>query len=755
MWLLTRYGTFWISTADGAATVRAWRLSHLENLRAHFAGLADAKIVTSQREVFRHRLVVSKEQWPGVMMELAEERQSGPDFSFLLPRVAQQKLVAAAFAFALFCLNAYICRDAFSVEYTDAMNSMHGFWIAMAKLANVHWYRPRWWPYWYLGMPFEYTYAPLVPGLTAAIARLSHISAARAFHIVSGGVYCFGPVSLYLMARQLTGRMVWSFIAGVVYSLSAASELVLPDAGYSIRHWGDARRLYLCFVWDEVPHQLGLALVCLAILFFARALEGRKIGSFVWAGLFVSLSIAASAFGASALVLFTACLLATCQTANLKRNLALVALCGVLGYLVICPYVPPSLIAATRANSQLFEHSSWNWLSLAALAVTAGIAALLWFAARRAPWYLRFFLLIAWLGFAIPAMEWKWHVHFIPQPLRYKVELELTLVLLLVFAGAFFIDRLPRAARAVLALVLLGPVTLHVISHRRFGENVLQSADVTKTIEYQVAMWVESNLPGERVFAPGSIAQWLNAFTRVPQLTGGSFPTAPNASQLRLWSELIGYPDPHLSRLWYKAYGVGAVIVAGRNSPEFWQPHPHGHMFDGVLPLVWDERDTQIYAVPRSRTLAHAIPNASLVTAIPASQSDSTQLVRYVAALDAAGADAAFRWLREGRARIHAAMRPGQVLSVQVAYSRGWKATASGRTIPVGKDGLGQIVLEPPAPGNYDIELLYGADREAILCRILSAATLLGVAATVIWGRRRRISAHGSWRIPPAYASKR
>src|SRR6266567_4780826 len=69
-------------------------------------------------------------------------------------------------------LNAYICRQVFFIEFTGKMNSIHGVWIAMANLAGEHWYKPAWWPHWYNGMPFEYTYAPLVPALSAAIAWL-------------------------------------------------------------------------------------------------------------------------------------------------------------------------------------------------------------------------------------------------------------------------------------------------------------------------------------------------------------------------------------------------------------------------------------------------------------------------------------------------------------------------------------------------------------------------------------------------------
>lgn len=747
MWLLTRYGSYRISSAGQTATVRARRLAHLKNLRKRFPELTDAEIVTAPDGGYR--LIVSQQLWSAVMVELAQEQESGRDregVPLFISRAAQLRLIAAACALALIWINAYVCRQVFFIEYTGKMNSMHGFWIAMAKLATVHWYKPYWWPHWYLGMPFEYTYAPLVPGLTAAIARLEHISAARAFQIVSGSVYCFGPVALFLMARQLTRRTVYSFIAAVVYSLAAASEMLLPDSNYSVQHWGDARRLYLCFVWDEVPHQLGLALVCLAILFLARALHDRKFRSFVWAGVFVSLSLLASAFGATVLLLFAGSLLATCETAALRRNVLLVSLCGLLGYLAMCPYFPPSLMRAVRTNAQLFPNMQWTAGSFWAFMGVAGIGALLWFVSRRwHPWYLRFFLLLAYLTFVIPALEEKWQLHFIPQGGRYKVELELTLVLLIVFAAALLIDRLPRLVQGALALLLIWPVSQQVIAHRRFSKNVIQPADITQTIEYQVARWVEPNLPGWRVTAPGSIAQWLNAFSKVAQFTGGSFPTAPNPVQLHIGSDLISTTDATVPPLWYKAYGVDAVIVAGRDSPEFWRPHPHGHQFDGVFPLLWDERDTQIYAVPRARTLAHVISQDSLVSRTPASLSDMAQLARYVAAMENADIiPARFQWLRDGRARIHADLGPKQVLSVQVTYHPGWKAKAAGRPIPIAKDALGQIVLTPDRPGAYDIELLYGADWEGRLCRILSIGTLLGVA--IVACRRR-------WRKEPFRAA--
>ena len=100
------------------------------------------------------------------------------------------------------------------MEDTGHRNAMHGFWMAMARLASQQWWRPGWWPYWDGGMPFEYTYAPLVPGLTALWSKIAGVSIGRAFHSVAGFIYVFTPVSLFAMGVVVFKRVGWSFVAG-------------------------------------------------------------------------------------------------------------------------------------------------------------------------------------------------------------------------------------------------------------------------------------------------------------------------------------------------------------------------------------------------------------------------------------------------------------------------------------------------------------------------------------------------------------
>src|SRR5215469_18087372 len=94
-------------------------------------------------------------------------------------------LFAAGYAAILLWVNWYVARDFFTA-HTAWMNSMHGFWTAIAKHAGAGWWKPTWWPYWDCGIPFEATYAPLIPGLTAAWSALAHIPPEQAFGAVTG-----------------------------------------------------------------------------------------------------------------------------------------------------------------------------------------------------------------------------------------------------------------------------------------------------------------------------------------------------------------------------------------------------------------------------------------------------------------------------------------------------------------------------------------------------------------------------------------
>jgi uncharacterized membrane protein len=360
--------------------------------------------------------------------------------------------------------------------------------------------------------------------------------------------------------------------------------------------------------------------------------------------------------------------------------------------LVVCPFYPPSLLPLLRANAALFSESAWSAASAWGLTATAVGLAVLWAVSRRLPGYGRFFVMLTGLLAAIPWLELRWGSHFLLQPMRYKIELEVALVLSAVFAVAAVVDRAPVWGRVLLGLALLWPVSEQVIRLRRYSKDIVRPSEADVMVEYRAARWMEENMPNRHVFAPGSIAYWMNAFSEVKQFTGGSYPTAPTTMQQKQLYAIFGETDAERAIALLQQVGVEALVVSGRKSGEFWKPYAKPEIFAGRLPLLWEEQDTRIYAVQRHGTVA-------------------------------------VEWHDDNH---FFAAGPGVT---PVNWHIGWRAfRADGSASPITANAQGQIVVSEP------VLLAYDGGLEAKLCRAVSLLTLLGCITWPLWRRRLPIN---------------
>ncbi len=651
---------------------------------------------------------------------------------------ARQLLPGIAYAIGLLWLNLYLCQELFR-NVTAPMASMHGFWIGLARLGGNSWWHANWWPYWDCGMPFEFTYAPLFPAMTALYSAVVHVPLPLAFNGVSGLVYALGPVTLFLMAWGLTKRSGWSFIAAATYSLFVPMEMLLPDRGFSRTNIVDPRRLYLLGIWDDAPHLSALVLLPLVILFLSLALRKRKTPYYLVTIALIALSATASTFGPVIITLAAFCLLSALPRDQFWRNLWTTVGIGLAAYAISSPWLSPSLMRAIPRASSSRQSDQWTVESFTALALIA----VGWVLLRRylprwtRNWQLQFFTLFAFLMAAIPFIAVDLHRQFVPQPSRYKLEMELAMALLLTFSLRTWIDRMSVPLRAALLFLFLALCGEQIVHIRLQAKDWFHPAGFAATIEYRAATWAAQNLAGQRVMMPGSMAQWTDAFADVPQFSGESWTMAPYPVQQRGVAAIFnGADDPaqdaRVSLAWLKAFGVSAITMAGPQSPEFWKPYSHPAKFEGLLPVLWREQDTTIYEVPaRSRSLAHVVPSAALVNKAPKARGETGEIDRYVAAIDDPSLpDASFRWDGNNRAEIAATLRPGQAISVQVSYHPGWHATANGKRTTVRPDGLGLISLRPDCDGPCDIVLTYNGGWELSICRAIS---FIGILLLLGW----------------------
>src|ERR1035437_1871091 len=145
----------------------------------------------------------------------------------LLAAAVRSHLSAAA---VLAALNLWICWRLFKVEYTNHFASIEGAFVSIARYISRHWGDLSWWPLWHCGMPYQDTYVPLLHLVTATVATLGHLSAARAYHGVIGVTYALGAPALYWMAVRLGARRGAAFLSALFYSLLSPSAFQIGRA---------------------------------------------------------------------------------------------------------------------------------------------------------------------------------------------------------------------------------------------------------------------------------------------------------------------------------------------------------------------------------------------------------------------------------------------------------------------------------------------------------------------------------------------
>ena len=554
-----------------------------------------------------------------------------------------------------------------------------------------------------------------------------------------------GPVCLFLFAWKSSKLLHAGFLSALLYSLFSPS-LLLPAVRHDIGCWHNARRLQTLVHYGEGGHNAVLSLLPLALLCAYLAVTRRN---FVWCattGILFGALVLTNAFAAVDLAVGIVLIAILQPPGSRLRSLALLAGIGAAAYLWISPLLTPDLVRTIRTNSLLMGGYRYTPLVVGTgLLILAGAFALWYLTRRWANWFDRFAVLFAYVFVAVLVLAHFAKIAILPQPERYDLEMEMGLCLAVVFGARHLLALAhPRARSAVLALFLVF-LAWQALCYRDYAAGLIQSIDMTRTIQYKTAKWIDANLKGLRTMVSGDTGTWFNVFSDNPQLGAEHEPFSPNwMADIAVYTiytgENAGDRDAEYSILWLKAYGCHAITVPGPQSREDYRPFRNPRKFEGVLPLLWHDEDDSIYAVPqRSKSLAHVIPADSAVMRPPIHGLDVPEVARFVAAIEnPALPPADFSWQSDTRARISAEAHPGQVVAVQVSYDPGWVATSNGRPAAVTRDGIGLITLHPSCDGRCEIELSFDGGAQRKICLGLSAFVMLGVAAAGALGRLRR-----------------
>jgi len=106
--------------------------------------------------------------------------------------------------------------------------------------------------------------------------------------------------------------------------------------------------------------------------------------------------------------------------------------------------------------------------------------------------------------------------------------------------------------------------------------------------------------------------------------------------------------------------------------------------------------------------------------------------------------EASIEWIDLDHAAIRAQVSPGRVLSVQVSYDPGWRATVNGNDQPIERDGLGMLVIRPKCERGCTVQLSYvgGAEQQVagfsalvLLAGVVVIGGLKAVSSAMVGGR--------------------
>ncbi len=651
-------------------------------------------------------------------------------------------------ALALFAANVYVCRELFRIEWLRHMGSIEGVYIGISRYAMEHWRDLSWFPLWYNGVPYQNTYPPLLHLLVAFAAKSFRYTPQHAHHWVTALMYCLGPVTVYALVLRLSRSRWAALAAGLIYSFLSLSAWLIPDVAADLGSRLHARRLQALVYYGEGPHITGMTLLPLALLFVDIAMTRRRAGWFALAAIFVALPVLSNWLAAFALaIMMLAYVLARYGAKDWTwRDLAYLAWIGVAAYALAMPLAPPSTIAVTQHNAQtiggdfrLVYQALPRWTAVILIALVWIKAAM-----RGLSVQLQFAIVFAFLMSLLTLMSAWFDVSIMPQPVRYHLEMEMALAIVIALAAGAILKKFPRwvsiAAFAMLALGLVQPIR----QYRRYAKQTLiLPIDIATTTEWKTAQWLKNNWTGERVLLSGSNAFWLTAFCDVPEVTGG-FDQGITEYAIRegvyeiYTGAAAGDRETEYSLLWLKALGAQAVNVTGPESREFYHPFAHPKKFDGVLAEVWRDGGDAMYRVTPRRSLARVVGRKSLVAREPVNGIDIDPLRAYVADLDSPNfPQAGFDWTSPHSTRIATALTKDQVVSIQIAWHAGWRAAVNGREMPIHRDGIGLMYLDPGIEGPAKIEVIYDGGREMRVARGVSLITALalGIATIVSWRR--------------------
>lgn len=627
----------------------------------------------------------------------------------------------------LFLATALTIFPLFTGDFTKNWGSIEAAYISDSIFISRNYPNMGWYPYWYGGLPFHLSYPPLFIYSVSLLHAFSGLSISHSYRILTAVAYSAAPAALYLIAKFLTKHTLPSFFAGLTYSFVPT---FLPDPAPS--HIGALT------VFGEGPHIFGLALA-----FFALLLLLRYMAKPTWTRCLTTSILIASvaltnlvAFYALALLMVVAML----TEAIYKNDSAVLAflLSGLIALGLIAFQYDLEFI---RYSAQVSVATSGG-VRYSVLLLLAPVFMVIFLrrylnrpliarANSRAWVFVSLWIII--LGLIVIGRVWFRLPQLAPQPIRYVPEFDAGISLLL---GLILtkVDKVsfnarvtpqvgfpsPRRAWVLGAFLVLLSVNLVFLLPLSLNETA-PSVFISNVPEVRIANWLAMHVTDESVFATGSVAFWLNVFSNVRQLRGGSDQGATNTWWADVSYQILTGADPGTSVLWAQAWNIKYIVVTYPNASNGNLDYTYPHKFDNLLPLRYYFEGQGIYEIPLTRSaLVQTISAESAESLTPITNALD---IRDLAAYDYltqvnpnSNATATYTYPNPDlmEVSVRGATFDTAIL-VKVTFDSRWAAEVNGGRVEVSRIGPDLMLVSPRTDGDYHLTLsLQHSDGETI-----------------------------------------
>jgi hypothetical protein len=553
--------------------------------------------------------------------------------------------------------------------------------IALGQFFSDHFPKISWYPFWYLGNPYNYLIGPVVP-IFMMLFELAHVPNVIGYLIILVLSIIFGGYGIYLYIRSYKVERGLAILSALIFVVLPAMYLVLQHQN-GLKHIAISyvpfflilSKKYL--VKNDFRLGIGISLltafillinssamlaICIALTAFVFSLKKKEISEEIIIKniLFILLGVSLSTFW------YTPGYWWVIMVNPSVGGIPLVKLFvnfiqGALQFL-------PLIFALWIVKWRTIKFSEFQVFAL---------------------FFSFTFLILSLTRFLLDPdfiMDWT---GFVP-------ELQMSSAFILAAFGGRLVKKKTVLALVSVICIIISVFTLYKlsistmdVSQQKYVENITKITDVVRK--------------DERIFLSGSPVFWINEKREIAQARGVN----DMASIHKWWThgayQIREGKNAALASYWLRIFGASYILVHDDLSKEKFrdfkniEKYADNEYFEEVVAINGDH----LYRVKGS-SIARIVDNSLLQISPPKNGVDTKSLSSYISAFKK---NIKIRFDKANEISMRVSLGKNEVVSLAVAYDARWKVVkGEGKVV---SDAMSNIVIIPENPGVQDFALSY------------------------------------------------